>query len=175
MYKLGAAFCMMSQGIPFMQAGEEMLRSKPDGKGGFVENSYKSLDKVNSIKWSLLNLAEYQDALNYYRGLIRFRKAHPVLRLTSAYEVLSHVVPVYCEHPQIGMFHIDGSVPGEPAEELFLIFSAAETAETIPLPKGKWHVCINGEVAGTDFIKTVEDSVTVPGISVLVLVKENRS
>ena len=175
MYKLGAAFCMMSQGIPFMQAGEEMLRSKPDGKGGFVENSYKSLDKVNSIKWSLLNLAEYQDALNYYRGLIRFRKAHPVLRLTSAYEVLSHVVPVYCEHPQIGMFHIDGSVPGEPAEELFLIFSASETAETIPLPKGKWHVCINGEVAGTDFIKTVEDSVTVPGISALVLVKENRS
>ena len=174
MYKLGAAFYMMAQGVPFMQAGEEMLRSKPDSKGSYVENSYKSPDKVNSIKWSLLNLPEYQDTLNYYRGLIRFRKAHPALRLTSIYEVLSHVVPVYCQHPQIGMFHIDGSVPGEIAEEFFLIFSAAETAETVPLPNGKWQVCINGEKAGTDPIAVVEDSITIPPISALVLVKKNQ-
>ena len=173
MYKLGAVFYMMAQGTPFMQAGEEMLRSKPNGKGGYVENSYKSPDRVNSIKWRQLELPEYQDTLKYYQGLIRFRKSHPVLRLSSAYEVLSHVVPVHCEHPQVGAFHIDGSVPGETAEELFLIFSAAETAETINLPKGIWKVYINGEQAGTDPIETREGAVTLPPISAMVLVNEH--
>ena len=171
MYKLGAVFYMTAQGIPFMQAGEEMLRSKPNGMGGYVENSYKSPDKVNSIKWNLLNYPEYQDMIRYYRGLIRFRKAHPVLRLTTAYDVLSHVVPVYCEHPQVGAFHIDGNIPGEPAEELFLVFSAAETIESVSLPKGTWSVCINSASAGTAILEAVEGTVTLPPISAMVLVK----
>ena len=38
-----------------MQAGEEMLRTKPDGEGGFNENSYNASDEVNSIKWNTLD------------------------------------------------------------------------------------------------------------------------
>ena len=173
MNKLGAVFYLTSQGIPFMQAGEEMLRSKPNAKGGFVENSYNSPDRVNSIKWNLLENQEYQDTFEYYKGLIAFRKAHPVLRLTSAYEILSHVVPVHCEHPHIGAFHINGDVPGEPCDEMFLIFSAADTAETVKLPDGIWTVYINGDNAGTAPLATAEDHITVPPISALVLVKEN--
>ena len=172
MYKLGAAFYMTAQGIPFMQAGEEMLRSKPDSKGGFVENSYKSSDRVNSIKWNLLENPLYQDTLAYYKGLIAFRKAHPVLRLTSAYEILSHVVPVHCAHPHVGSFRINGDVPGESCAEMFVIFSAADTAQTVNLPEGNWSVCINGEKAGTEVLSTEKGQVTVPPISALVLVKD---
>ena len=171
MCKLGAAFYMTSQGIPFMQAGEEMLRSKPNGKGGFVENSYKSSDRVNSIKWNLLNEKVYQDTLEYYKGLIAFRKAHPVLRMTSSYDVLSHVVPVRCLHPHVGAFHINGDIPGESSKEMFLIFSAADTAETVTLPDGKWKLCINGEQAGTETIEVVEGTLAVPPISAMVLIK----
>ena len=49
MNKLGAAILMISQGTPFWQAGEEMLRTK-DGD----ENSYKSSDAINNINWSVL-------------------------------------------------------------------------------------------------------------------------
>ena len=171
MCKLGAVFYMTSQGVPFMQAGEEMLRSKPNGKGGFVENSYKSSDRVNSIKWNLLNEKVYQDTLEYYKGLIAFRKAHPVLRMASSYDVLSHVVPVRCLHPHVGAFHINGDVPGETCKEMFLIFSAADTAETVTLPDGKWKLCINGEQAGTETIEVVEGTLTVPPISAMVLIK----
>ena len=171
MYKLGAVFYMTSQGIPFMQAGEEMLRSKPGLRGGFVENSFKSPDKVNSIKWNLLEQKEYQDTFAYYKGLIAFRKAHPVLRLTSSYEVLSHIVPVYCQHPQVGAFHINGDIAGEPCQEMFVVFNAADTSQTIPLPQEKWQVYINDTRAGTDPIETVEDTLTVPPICAMVLVK----
>ena len=172
MYKLGAAFYMTAQGIPFMQAGEEMLRSKPDAKGGFVENSYKSPDRVNSIKWNLLDNPLYQDTLAYYKGLIEFRKAHPVLRLTSAYEILSHVVPVHCSHPQVGAFRINGDVPGEPSAEMFVIFSAADTAQIVNLPEGNWSVCINGKKAGAEVLSIEEGQVTVPPISAMVLIKK---
>jgi pullulanase len=171
MNKLGAAFYITAQGIPFMQAGEEMLRSKPNTRGGFVENSYKSPDRVNSIKWNLLNQQAYQDALQYYKGLIAFRKAHPVLRLTSAYDVLSHVVPVHCNHPHVGVFHINGDISGEPCKEMFLIFSAADTTESITLPGGDWQIHINDTHAGIVPLETVHGSVTVPPISAMVLVK----
>lgn len=173
MYKLGAAFYMTAQGIPFMHAGEEMLRSKPDAKGGFVENSFKSPDSVNSIKWNLLDKKEYADTFAYYKGLIRFRKSHPVLRMTSVVDILSNLIPVHCDHPHVGAFHIRGDVSGEPSAELFLIFSADEAAKTIVLPEGKWTICINGEHAGTEALGTAEGSVTVPPISAMVLVKGN--
>ena len=42
MNNLSAVIYMTAQGIPFLQAGEEMLRTKIDASGGFVENSYNS-------------------------------------------------------------------------------------------------------------------------------------
>ena len=172
MNRLGAAFYILSQGIPFMHAGEEMLRSKPHPKGGFVENSFKSPDSVNSIKWDLLEREEYKNTLEYYKGLIQFRKAHPALRMTSAYDVLSNLVPVHCEHPHIGAFHLRGDVLFESASDIFMIFSAAGTYEKIPLPAGTWKLVIANEISGTKTLKTIKGSVTVPPISAVVLVKE---
>ena len=82
MNKLGSAIILTSQGVPFMQAGEEMLRSKPNEKSesGFDENSYCSPDATNSIKWD--NKGNVIDTYEYYKGLIAFRKAHSALRMT---------------------------------------------------------------------------------------------
>ena len=171
MNRLAAAFYMTAQGVPFMQAGEEMLRSKPDAKGGFVENSYNSPDSVNSIRWELLREPEYRTTLEYYKGLIAFRKAHPALRMTRANDVLSNLVPVHCDHPNIGAFQLRGDVCYEPSDELYMIFSAANTPEEVPLPEGKWQLCIDGDRAGTAALRVVEGKITVPPISAMVLVK----
>ena len=173
MNNLAAAFYMMAQGVPFLHAGEEMLRSKPDGKGGVVENSYASSDAINSIKWELLDQKIYRDTFEYYKGLIAFRKAHPVLRLTAAYDILSHVVPVPCENPRMCAFQLTGNMAGEPSDELFMVFNSSETAQTVELPKGTWQICIDDKTAGTDAIGIIEGSVSVAPISATVLVKGN--
>ena len=36
------AIILTSQGIPFIHAGAEMMRSKPKGESGYDENSYES-------------------------------------------------------------------------------------------------------------------------------------
>lgn len=171
MNKLAAAFYMTAQGVPFFQAGEEMLRSKPDGKGGFIENSYRSPDTVNSLKWSCLEIPEYQETLEYYKGLIAFRKAHPALRMDSAYDVLSNMIPVPYENPHVGVFRIRGDVCYEPADRIFLIFSAADKPQVVPLTKGIWHICIDSDHAGTTSLGTAEGQVTVPPLSAMVLVR----
>ena len=112
MNKLAAVFYMTAQGVPFLQAGEEMLRSKPDSKGGFVENSYCSSDEINSIKWNLLEEKVYYDTFKYYKGLIALRKAHPALRMNNVYDILSNLVPVHCDHPHVGAFQLSGNVEG---------------------------------------------------------------
>ena len=82
--KMAAALVFFAQGIPFIQAGQELLRSKLTG-GGFDHNSYKSPDSVNSIKWNAVT--ENRDILEYYRGLIAIRKAYPELRRRTAADI----------------------------------------------------------------------------------------
>ena len=171
MNKLAAVFYLTAQGIPFLQAGEEMLRSKPDSDGGFVENSYCSSDEINSIKWNLLEQKIYRDTFRYYKGLIALRKAHPMLRMTSSYDILSNLVPVHCDHPHVGAFRLTGNAAQENDTEMFIIFSAAKTAQTVNLPKGKWDILVNAEQAGTDVLATAESQVTLPPISAMVLIK----
>ena len=65
--KLGAALVFFSQGIPFIQAGQEFLRSKPVPHCGFDHNSYASPDSVNSRNGTdLLNSGSW---LTTTRGL----------------------------------------------------------------------------------------------------------
>ena len=70
---LAGVLIMMSLGIPFMLAGEEFARTK---KGD--HNSYKSPDSVNSLNWTRSII--YKELADYYRGLIKIRKAFSPLR-----------------------------------------------------------------------------------------------
>ncbi len=171
MNKLGAAFYMTAQGIPFFQAGEEILRSKPNGDGTYNENSYNAADEVNSIKWDDLNKAEYMDVYEYYKGLIAFRKAHPALRLTDAASVDSAVEAVTGLPTGVAAYNIAGGVNGETAEGIFVAFNANKSAATVTLPAGEWNICVNGEDAGVTSLGTASGSIELPAISAVVLVK----
>ena len=171
MNKLGVAFYMTSQGVPFFQAGEEILRSKPV-EGGYHENSYNQPDSVNSIKWDDLNKPEYADVYEYYKGLIAFRKAHPALRLTTAAEVDANVVPVTGLPANVVAYNIATTgVEGETAEGIFAAFNATKSATTINLPEGTWNICVNGDDAGVTSLGTATGSVTVNAQSSVILVK----
>ena len=172
MNNLAAAIVMTSQGTPFFQAGEEMLRSKPNGEGGYDHNSYKSSDEINNLKWDDLNNAAYQDVYNYYKGLIAFRKAHPALRMTSAEDVSANITALDTPDSNINAFHINGGVNGETSNGLVVIFNPKAEAATITLPEGSWNIYVNGENAGTTVLGTASGSVTVDAISAMVLVQE---
>lgn len=75
-HSLGTGMMLVSQGVPFIHAGQEFLRTK-DGD----ENSYKSPDSVNQFDWSRPN--EYKDSVELFKQLVTFRKEQPLLRLSD--------------------------------------------------------------------------------------------
>lgn len=178
MNKLAAATYMLSQGIPFIHAGEEFLREKLDEKGVRVENSYNAPDYVNRIRWSELDKKEKAQTVEYYKGLVAFRKAHAALRLTTKADVAQNVTYRWITN-ELVLFNIKGknSVAGEVSDGIVVILNATKQAKTVDLyaagaARGQWEVRINGEKAGLKLLSTVVDGkVHVPPVCAMVLTK----
>lgn len=171
MNRLAFAIVATSQGIPFLQAGEEFLRSKPGPDGSFVHNSFNSPDSVNALRWKNLEIPEYQDTFAYYQGLIALRKAHPTFRLSTAEEVSQQVFPLENLEPNVVAFRLRGSVD-DPAQGLIVAFNPNKTPTQIPLPQGNWNVVVDGAHAGTETLATVTGQATLEPISAMVLTLE---
>lgn len=177
MNKLAAAMTFTSQGIPFLQAGEEFLRTKPSEKEGetYDANSYTSSDAVNSLKWD--SLTDNKEVYEYYKGLIAFRKAHSALRMTETEDIQKSLT--FLDDAVKGdaiAYTITGSPNDEVAEEIMVIHNGNGKDISVNLPDDDtWSVYINGEQAGTKEIEKVSKKVTVKKISTMVLVKESTT
>lgn len=167
MNTLAAAFTILSQGIPFMQAGEEMLRTKPGRKGTFDHNSYRSSDRVNSIKWEDLDNEENRKTVAYYRGLIAFRKACGALRLQTRQQVWKQVHPVHSDNPHVAAFLIE-----DKTRDIFVVFNADTHDVMAHLPAGHWDMHIHDRTAGTAVLERVEGWAHVAPISCTVLTRK---
>lgn len=163
MNNLAAAFSILSQGTPFFQAGEEMLRTKPDGNGGFDDNSYRAPDQVNALNWECLNETEYQKNVEYYRGLLAFRKAHPILRLTTRKGVQEVVTPISVPETHAAAYLLGNN--------MFIAFNASTEELEISIPDGSWDVHVYGDCAGTTTLFKADHLITIPPISAIVLTK----
>ncbi|WP_288567374.1 alpha-amylase family glycosyl hydrolase [uncultured Treponema sp.] len=64
---LAAAYIILAQGTPFINGGQEFLRTKQGD-----ENSYISSDEINQINLDFKT--RYSDVFNAYKGLIAFRR-----------------------------------------------------------------------------------------------------
>lgn len=176
MNKLAAAIYLTSEGVPFMQAGEELLRSKVNADGTFNENSYNAGDKVNAINYSSLAEDEYKDVYDYYKGLIEIRKAHPALRLATAEEVANTVETISTGASSVVGFKLNcKEIKGESCEEMLVFFNASEEDYSYEAT-GTWKVLVNGEDAKETSVETLKncESVTVPAGTAFVAVKEAK-
>ncbi|SUB79976.1 Pullulanase precursor [Segatella buccae] len=122
-----------SQGVPFILSGEEMLRDK---KG--VHNSFNAPDSINHLDWN--NLKKYPQVFDYYKGLIRLRKAHPAFRLGKAGLVRDNLrflsAPAHC----VAYCISNRNVPGEEWNNTIVILNAGKEAVKVAVPGGKYTI-----------------------------------
>ena len=156
MNKLGAAILMISQGTPFWQAGEEMLRTK-DGD----ENSYKSSDAINNIDWSVLHegTREYETML-YYKGLIEMRKAYSIFRSNVAVESI-----------ELGGGAVALKMQDGNGGEAIVVINPGNNNIPYGL-NGEWNLVANGQTAGSAAIARQSGTITVEGLSIQVYVND---
>ena len=99
-----------AQGIPFIQEGEEFMRTKAyekDGEIHYSGNSYNVGDSVNNMDYSLKIANE--DVNNYFVDLIKFRNDNAAFRLSSREEINSKLTNLKCEDGVISFDVTDGS------------------------------------------------------------------
>ena len=120
-----------SQGVPFMQAGEEMLRDK---KG--VHNSYKSPDSINAIDWSRKDT--HPEVFDYYRRLIRLRNEHPAFRLNDADLVRRHLS--FLEAPSnVVAFRLADHAGGDTWQDIIVVLNAKDVEVSVSIPEGHYE------------------------------------
>lgn len=80
----GHGVLFVSQGIPFIHAGEEFGRSK-----NMNPNSYNSADGSNDINWNVKT--SYQDTFAYFKNMIAMRKAHKAFRMNTRSQIENNI------------------------------------------------------------------------------------
>ena len=131
MHILSNAIVLTSQGVPFLHAGVDFLRTK-DG----VENSYKSPDSINQIDWR--RKEEYIEVFKAYSKLVKLRKAHPAFRLGSKAEIQERLNFLESDSSLIA-YTIDAP-ESDNWKDVLVIFNGGSESNIFDLPDGKWQV-----------------------------------
>jgi len=135
--KLANAIVLTSQGVPFLHAGEEIVRTK------FGEhNTYNLPDSINQLVWT--NKKRYREVFDYYKALIQLRKNHPAFRMTSSEMISNHISFFQLEKPLLVGFRISGNANGDRWKDILVFYNASPKVEEVKLPEGAWTIVLDG-------------------------------
>lgn len=163
MHKLANTIVMTSQGIPFLHAGVDFLRTKMG-----VENSYQSPDSINQIDWGRKHI--YRNVFDYYRDLITLRKSHPAFRMTNTDVIKENLEFFDISIPGLVAFKLNDYTGAEPWKTIVVIYNASNLTQRIDLPKANWTEVFNEKGLSINGYRTISNNrVNVPPVSAMVL------
>jgi pullulanase len=147
MQKLALSILLTSQGIPFLHAGSEFLRTKKR-----VENSYKSSDEINGIDWS--QKVRNRDVFEYIKALVRIRKEHPAFRMRTAEQIQANIR--FEEHLPDGVvgYLIDGAAMRDEWRRIRVYYNGGHTIQKLFLEVKNWKLAVrNNRIAAGEVIR----------------------
>jgi pullulanase len=144
MHMLALSIVLTSQGITFLHAGTEFLRSK---KG--VENSFESPDSINAIDWSLKT--KNKDIFDFIKSLIKLRKEHPVFRMLTAKDITKNLQFINDLPPGVVGYTINGAPLKDKWKKVMVLFNGSDKKQKITWPEEKWNIYVN-EQKGQPFM-----------------------
>lgn len=163
MHKLAQTVVLTSQGVPFLHAGMEMLRTKNG-----VENSYNSSDKINQIDWN--RKTTYKPVFDYYQGLIALRKNHPAFRMMSKDLIQQHLEFIDTVDENVLAYRIKDNANGDEWKEILVLLNGSNMNKTIDLPKGNFTLIADGQKVDESGIRSYKNGViTIPAFSAFIL------
>jgi pullulanase len=161
MAKLAAGIVLTSQGVPFIHAGDEFLRSK-----NRVANSYNDNNpRVNPIDWGLK--ARHRDVFRFYQGLIALRKAHPAFRIRDKAVVDESLDFAPRVPDKLVAYVIRNNANGDSWRNILVVYNGSEQGREVKVV-GNWSIVANRERAGVEEIQTASDQVHVEAFSLVI-------
>ena len=167
------AIILTSQGIPFIHAGAEFMRSKPKSGGGYDHNSYESPDSVNQLRWD--RKASYVNVFEYYKDLIQIRKDYQSFRLTSSTDIIEKLSFIETDK---GNSVIAFKLAGDATNPEIIVVHSRKPAlgmVQINLTEGKsYKILTNLEQSNANGLEVVSGVAFVPSNTTMILVEETN-
>lgn len=172
---MAAALVLTSQGIPFLQAGQEMLRTK-EGE----DNSYNAPDRINEIHWKWKK--EHREVFETYKALIHLRRDHPMFRMGEADEIRTHLffldddLGLQVPSNAVG-YVLDRGKTGDEWADAILLFNAKPTPAVFQVPGGRWKPVSLGSLPSPvcEIAADGADSVVVAPRTTAILVQNDET
>jgi pullulanase len=160
MQKLALSIVLTSQGISFLHAGTEMLRSKYG-----IENSYNAGDSINAINWNLKT--QNKAVFDYVQQLIKLRKAHPAFRMATTAQIQANLKFLTAPAGVIG-YSINGAAVKDKWKQIQVWFNG--TAEAIVLPEAQ-TIGYTTAIVNNEFVNGTAEGLVIKGYGCVVLWK----
>jgi pullulanase len=167
MHLLSLSIVLTSQGVAFLHAGTEILRTK---KG--VENSFNAGDNINAINWN--DKAQYKDVYEYVKGLIKMRKEHPAFRMHTQAQIAGLIR--FDEQTPKGVvaYEINGAAVGDTWKKIRVMYNGSAEVKQLNPGDGSWKVFVSSNTMQTAKANAggIQDTVVLQPYSATILYKK---
>jgi len=137
MQKLAIGIVLTSQGISFLHAGCEFLRTKNG-----VENSFESPDAINQMDW--VRKDSNITVTDYVQKLIQLRKTHPAFRLGNAADIRNHIT--FNKEPKEGLVEYSiENAPNEPWKYIHVMINGTDKDQNVNFPFADWKTIVDDQ------------------------------
>lgn len=146
MHKLGQLILFTSQGVPFIPAGTEFLRTKFGDK-----NSFNSGTEINELKWK--RKTTYREHFNYLKGLINLRSHHPAFRMKKRTEIKNNLQFIDSPYATVG-YKIFNNANEDSWSTILVLLNPSQEWKQFYLPENRtWAIVVDDQEAGTEPIR----------------------
>ncbi|WP_226038072.1 type I pullulanase [Aquibacillus saliphilus] len=162
MHQLATGLTILSQGIPFLHAGQEFFRTKQGD-----ENSYISGDEINQIDWQKRGIED--ENVQWIKNLISLRKKYRLFGLSSAKEIQHRLHIISTPDPVFGYMLIGES------EDFAIFINPTNQVMEIGMPaQGRWEKQVSNLSGSISPISCLLQTKTEIGGYELAVWKKNR-
>ena len=167
MARLAFGITLTSQGIPFIFAGDEMLRSK-----GGHHDSYRSPDFINQIDWT--RKVTYSGLIDFVKKCIELRHQHPAFRIPDAATVRKKLRFFGKYIPGIITYELCDHANGDRWRRILVMLNGNNYSVEYAIPMENWLIIAqNGEIMPNGGGHTKTNLVRLHPISMMILAAED--
>lgn len=152
MQRLGLVIILTSQGLPFLHAGSEFLRTKHRH-----HNSYNQPDHINRIDWD--KKWEFKGLSDFVRELIDLRNSQSIFYLNDARTLQKNLAFFPFKYGNVVAFTLIHPRPGNDEwSEILVVFNGSEEQVIMDIPDSPWSVAIEGDRIDKSGFRVQENS-----------------
>lgn len=160
MHQLATGLTLVSQGVPFIHAGQEWFRTKNG-----VENSFCSGDEINQLDWK--KREEEAESVQFVKNLITLRKTYDVFRMKSKKEIEKRFHLLKTDPPVFGFILLGDK------ENIAVYVNPLKESSKIVLPSsGLWKIIVTNDSKNRDYEHLIiGEFMNINPLEFLVLIK----